>query len=354
MQFTVQELALLVNGEVEGDAALIITHPAKIEEAHKGAISFVAKPKYAEFIDDTNATALIVNKEMPVTKNDVTLIRVDDPYLAFVQILKQFDFIEKTKSGIEQPSFISKEAKLGKNVYVGAFAYISDNAVIGDNVQIYPNVFIGDNVKVGEHSKIYSGVKVYHRCEIGNHVNIHSGTVVGSDGFGFAPQQEGGYQKIPQLGNVVIEDYVEIGSNCTIDRATMGSTIIHRGVKLDNLIQVAHNVEIGENTVIAAQSGISGSTKIGKNCMIGGQVGFVGHIEIADGTKINAQSGVSKSVKQKGKALTGSPAYDYTQSLRSQTIFRHLPELEKRIEHLENTFQKKSLEKENGTISENY
>ena len=243
------------------------------------------------------------------------------------------------KNGIEQPSFVSKTASIGKDVYIAAFAYVGENVIIGDRVKIYPGCYIGDNVVINEDSVLYSGVKVYNDCSIGSRVVLHSGTVIGGDGFGFAPLKDGTYKKVPQIGNVIIEDDVEIGANTTIDRATMGSTYIRKGVKLDNLIQIAHNVEIGENTVIAAQTGVSGSTKIGKNCIIGGQVGIVGHIHIADGTRINAQSGLSKSVTDANAALNGSPAFDYKSSLKSQAIFRNLPDLNQRIIKLEETVE---------------
>jgi UDP-3-O-[3-hydroxymyristoyl] glucosamine N-acyltransferase len=239
------------------------------------------------------------------------------------------------KNGIEQPSYVSKSASLGKDVYIGAFAYIGENVIMGDRVKIYPGCYVGDNVVINEDSILFAGVKIYDGCSLGCRVIIHSGTVIGGDGFGFAPQKDGTYKKVPQIGNVIIEDDVEIGANTTIDRATMGSTNIRKGVKLDNLIQIAHNVEIGENTVIAAQTGVSGSTKLGKSCIIGGQVGMVGHIQIADGTRINAQSGLSKSVTTPKAALTGSPAFDYKSSLKSQAIFRNLPELQQRLLKLE-------------------
>jgi UDP-3-O-[3-hydroxymyristoyl] glucosamine N-acyltransferase len=247
--------------------------------------------------------------------------------------------------GIQEPSYISKTAVLGENIFVGAFAYIGDNVKVGSNVKIYPNVYIGNNVSVGDNTILHPGVRIYHDCVVGRYVNIHAGTVIGSDGFGFAPQADGSFKKVPQIGNVIIEDNVEIGANSTIDRATMGSTLIKSGAKLDNLIQVAHNVEVGHNTVIAAQAGVSGSTKIGNNVMIGGQAGIVGHIQIADNAKINAQSGVSKSIKTPHTAVTGSPAFEYTSALRSQAVTRNLPELEKRIIELENLVKQLTMEK---------
>ena len=257
------------------------------------------------------------------------------PILLLPHLLAKYQEIAQQQlTGIQQPAYIAKTATYGENVFIGAFAYIGENVKIGDNTKIYPNAYIGNNVTIGDNTIIHPGVKIYHDCVVGNNVIIHAGTVIGSDGFGFAPQADGSFKKVPQIGNVVIEDNVEIGANTTIDRATIGSTIIKAGAKLDNLIQIAHNVEVGNNTVIAAQAGVSGSTKIGNNVMIGGQAGIVGHIQIADGAKINAQSGVSKSIEP-GKAVTGSPAYDYTTALRSQAIVRNLPELEKRVKELE-------------------
>ena len=285
---------------------------------------------------------IIVNESLEITRPvNPTLIRVKDAYSGFAFLLEKYNEIisGSSKTGIEQPSYISPTATIGKDVYVGAFAYIGEHVVIGNGVKIYPGSYIGNNVVIGDDSKIFSGVKIYDECHLGSKVVIHSGSVIGGDGFGFAPQSDGTYKKIPQIGNVIIEDDVEIGANTTIDRATMGSTIIRKGVKLDNLIQVAHNVEIGEHTVIAAQTGISGSTKIGKNCLIGGQVGMVGHIHIADNTHINAQSGLSKSVNNPNTTLNGSPAFEYKSSLKSQAIFRNLPELQQRLQKLEETVQ---------------
>lgn len=340
MQFTAQQVATLINGTIEGDPEAKVSRVAKIEEADNGALSFVANPKYEEYLYSSKASIIIVNNDLKIVNPiTTTLIRVKDAYIGFTLLLEKYnEFISLSgKKGVEKPSFISETAKIGKDCYIGAFAYIGNNVLIGDNVQIYPGSYIGDNVKIGNNVTIFSGVKIYDRSELGNNVVIHSGTVIGGDGFGFAPQKDGTYKKIPQIGNVIVEDNVEVGANTTIDRATMGSTIIRSGVKLDNLIQIAHNVEIGSNSVIAAQSGISGSTRIGKNCIIGGQVGIVGHIQIADGTRINAQSGLSKSVTQKNTALTGSPAYDYKSSLKSQAIFRNLPDMQNRLTALEKT-----------------
>ncbi|MEZ5015768.1 MAG: UDP-3-O-(3-hydroxymyristoyl)glucosamine N-acyltransferase [Flavipsychrobacter sp.] len=340
MQFTAQQVATIINGTIEGDPEAKVSRVAKIEEADNGSLSFVANPKYEEYLYSSKASIIIINNDLKITKPITpTLIRVKDAYSGFALLLEKYNEIisQMGKKGIESPSFISETAKIGKDCYVGAFAYIGSNVTIGDNVQIYPGSYVGDNVTIGNNVTIFSGVKIYDHSVLGNHVVIHSGTVIGGDGFGFAPQKDGTYKKVPQIGNVVIEDNVEIGANTTIDRATMGSTIIRSGVKLDNLIQIAHNVEIGNNSVIAAQSGVSGSTRIGKNCIIGGQVGIVGHIQIADGTRINAQSGLSKSVTQKNSALTGSPAFDYKSSLKSQAIFRNLPEMQQRLHDLEAT-----------------
>lgn len=342
MQFTAQQIAALISGVVEGNPDIAVNKVGKIEEAGDGALSFIANPKYEEYIYTSNASVIIINDSfIPAQPVKPTLIRVKDAYSSFALLLEKYaEIMAMTgKTGIEQPSYISSSAKIGKNVYIGAFSYIGDNVVIGDNVQIYPGCYVGDNAIINNNAKIYAGVKIYDSCVIGNRVIIHSGTIIGSDGFGFAPQADGSYKKIPQIGNVIIEDDVEIGSNTTIDRATMGSTIIRKGVKLDNLIQVAHNVEIGENTVIAAQAGISGSTKIGKNCIVGGQAGIVGHIKIADGTRINAQSGLSKSINTPGSAVTGSPAFEYKSSLKSQAIFRNLPEMQQKLQKLEQTVE---------------
>lgn len=336
MTFTAAQIALLINGKIEGNPDTVVTSFGKIEEAGQGQLSFLANPKYEDHLYTTRASLILINENFVLRQPvEATLIRVTDAYTAFATLLAKYqEIMQQQLSGIQQPSFIAKTATYGKQVFVGAFAYIGENVRIGNNVKIYPNAFIGDNVSIGDNTIIHPGVKIYHDCKIGNQVTIHAGTIIGSDGFGFAPQADGSFKKVPQIGNVVIEDEVEIGANATIDRATIGSTLIKRGAKLDNLIQIAHNVEVGNSTVIAAQTGISGSTKIGNGVMIGGQVGIVGHIQIGDGAKINAQSGVSKSLDA-GKAVTGSPAYDYTAALRSQAVNRKLPELEKRVKELE-------------------
>jgi UDP-3-O-[3-hydroxymyristoyl] glucosamine N-acyltransferase len=348
MQMNAAQIAELIHGKIEGDAAVSVSSFGKIENAQKGQLAFLANPKYEEHLYTTHASVIIINdaQEIKQKLNGTTLIRVPDAYSAFATILADYQkMMTEHMIGIQQPAYVAATAKMGENIFIGAFSYIGENVVIGDNVKIFPQVFLGDNVMVDSNTRIYPGVKIYHDCIIGKNVTIHAATVIGSDGFGFAPQSDGTFKKVPQIGNVVIEDFVEIGANTTIDRATLGSTLIKTGAKLDNLIQVAHNVEVGINTVIAAQAGISGSTKIGNNVMIGGQAGLVGHLQIADGSKINAQSGVTKSIKNPNTAVTGSPAYDYTSALRSQSISRNLPELEKRIVELEQLVQQLLAEK---------
>lgn len=348
MNFSASQIALLINGKIEGDANASVNSFGKIEEAKAGQLAFLANPKYEDHLYATQASVIIINDSLQLRQAlNATLIRVPDAYTAFATLLSKYqEMMTQQMQGVQQPSFIAKTASYGENIFIGAFAYISENVKVGSNTKIFPGVFIGDNVKIGDNSILHPGVKIYKDCVIGDRVTIHAGAVIGSDGFGFAPQADGSFKKVPQIGNVVIENDVEIGSNTTIDRATIGSTIIKAGAKLDNLIQIAHNVEIGNTTVIAAQAGVSGSTKIGKGAMIGGQVGIVGHIQIGDGAKINAQSGVSKSIEA-GKAVTGSPAHDYTAALRSQAISRNLPELEKRIKELEVLVNKLMKEKSN-------
>ncbi|MCZ2222259.1 MAG: UDP-3-O-(3-hydroxymyristoyl)glucosamine N-acyltransferase [Chitinophagales bacterium] len=345
--FTAQQIAILINAKIEGDASVIVTSFGKIEEAKNGQLSFFANPKYEDYLYTTQASVIIINENYTLKEPiQATLLRVNDAYSAFATLLSKYQEIQTQQlKGIQEPSYIAKSAKIGENVFVAAFAYIGENVIIGNNVKIFTGVFIGDNVQIDDNTILHAGVKVYAECKLGKNVIIHAGTIIGSDGFGFAPQQDGSYKKVPQIGNVVIEDFVEIGANTTIDRATIGSTFIRTGAKLDNLIQIAHNVEVGSNTVIAAQAGVSGSTKIGKNAMIGGQAGIVGHLTIADGSKINAQSGVSKSITEPNQAVTGSPAYDYTSALRSQAIARKLPELEKRVKELEKQLQQLLIEK---------
>jgi UDP-3-O-[3-hydroxymyristoyl] glucosamine N-acyltransferase len=349
MQFTAAQISILLNGKIDGNADASVTSFGKIEEAQEGQLTFLANPKYEEYLYSTNASIAIINESYELRETvKPTLIRVADAYSAFAQLLSKYqEMVTQQMKGVQQPSYISASAKLAEDVFVGAFSYLGENVKIGRNTKIFPNTFIGDNVTIGENCIIHPGVKIYHDCLLHNGVIIHAGTVIGSDGFGFAPQADGSFKKVPQIGNVVIEDNVEIGANTTIDRATIGSTCIKAGAKLDNLIQVAHNVEVGESTVIAAQAGVSGSTKIGKNVMIGGQAGLVGHIQIADGSKINAQSGVSKSMKEPNTAVTGSPAGDYTSALRSQAVFRNLPALEKRVQQLEELVRQLKAERVN-------
>lgn len=337
MQFSAAQIALLINGKAEGDPNAAVASFGKIEEAVKGQLAFLANPKYEEHLYTTGASVIIVNEALELKQPvSATLIRVPDAYSAFASLLTKYQEIEAQQlTGIQEPSYISKTAKLGEKVFVGAFAYLGEGVVLGNQVKIHPQVYLGNNVRIGDNTVVHPGVKIYHNCVIGANVTIHAGSVIGGDGFGFAPQPDGSFKKVPQIGNVEIEDCVEIGANVAIDRATIGSTIIRKGAKLDNLIQIAHNVDVGNDTVIAAQAGISGSTKIGNGVMIGGQAGIVGHLHIADGVRINAQSGVSKSIKTKGGAVTGSPAYDYTSALRSQAISRNLPDLRSRLTALE-------------------
>ena len=342
MQFSAAQIAHIISGTTEGNAEKAVSSFGKIEEATAGQLAFLANPKYEEYLYTTKADIIIVNDSLVLKQPvEATLIRVPDAYIAFATLLEQYQkMVAQQLVGIEEPSYIHATVKKGDNIYIGAFAYLGENVIIGNGSKIYPNAYLGNNVRIGENTIIHPGVKIYHDCEIGSNVVIHAGTVIGGDGFGFAPQADGSFKKVPQTGNVVVEDYVEIGSNSTIDRATIGSTIIRSGAKLDNLLQIAHNVEIGSNSVIAAQTGISGSTKIGANVMIGGQAGIVGHIQIADGTRINAKSGVSKSVKAPNTAITGTPAFEYTASMRVQALTRKLPDFEKRIKELEDALKK--------------
>lgn len=335
MKFTAKQIAGILEGEVEGDPYAEVDRLSKIEEGTEGAITFLANPKYTSYIYSTKASVTIVNEEF-VTEGEIstTLIRVKNAYEAFSKLLEYYNQVKLNKTGIEQPSFISESAQHGENAYVGAFTYIGDNVKLGDNVKIFPHSFIGDNVEIGDDVVIFSGAKIYSETVIGSHCVIHSGVVIGADGFGFAPNSEGEYKKVPQIGNVIIEDHVDVGAGTTIDRATLGSTVIRRGVKLDNQIQIAHNVEIGENTAIAAQTGIAGSSKIGKNCMIGGQVGIVGHVSIGNGVKIQAQSGIGRNVND-GEVLQGSPALNYGDFNKSYVHFKNLPKILDRITHLE-------------------
>lgn len=336
MEFKVGEIARLIGATVEGDPEMVVTALGKIEEGRPGDLTFYANPKYENYLYTTQATAIIVPQDLtPKQAIHAVLLRSANPYSAFTALLKQVSALLQDKKGIEQPSFISPTAEIGEDVYIGAFAYIGSGAKIGKGAKIYPNAYIGDQARIGEGTIVYPNASIYYACQVGARCIIHAGAVIGSDGFGFAPRPDGVFEKIPQTGIVRLEDDVEIGANTSIDRATLGETLIKSGVKLDNLIQIAHNVEIGSNTVIAAQAGVSGSTKLGKNCMVGGQVGIVGHIRLADRTQIGAQSGVSKSVEQVGKAFRGSPAQDYKKQLRSEALFRNLEDMAKRIAELE-------------------
>ena len=336
MKVTVQQIADLLNGEVIGNAATEVSDLSKIEEGKPGSLSFLSNPKYVPYIYETKASAVIINKSfVPEHPVQTTLIKVEDAYAAFTKLLEFYNQIKNNKVGIEQPNFVGENTVYGQDIYIGAFAYIGQNCQIGDNVKIYPNCYIGDNVKIADNTTIFAGSKIYADTQIGSRCIIHSGTTIGSDGFGFAPQEDGSYAKVPQTGNVIIEDDVEIGANTTIDRATLGSTIIRQGVKLDNHIQIAHNVEIGAHTVIASQTGIAGSTKIGKYCQIGGQVGIVGHITIGNYVKIQAQSGVNKSLKD-NDVVQGSPAINYGDFSKSFVHFRNLPKIVEDIDKLKN------------------
>ncbi|MDR0230076.1 MAG: UDP-3-O-(3-hydroxymyristoyl)glucosamine N-acyltransferase [Flavobacteriaceae bacterium] len=338
MKISAEQIASVLGGEIVGNPAIEVSTLSKIEEGKEGAISFLSNPKYNHYIYTTKASVVIVSNTFEAEGAiEATLIKVEDAYKAFSKLLEYYNQVKLMKSGIEQPSVISEGVVYGDDLYLGSFSYIGKNTKIGNNVKIYPNTFVGDNVEIGDNTILFAGVRVYSETVIGNNCTVHAGTIVGSDGFGFAPNEDGTYTKVPQIGNVVIEDFVEIGSGTTIDRATLGSTIIRKGVKLDNQIQVAHNVEIGENTVIASQTGIAGSTKIGKQCMIGGQVGIVGHLVIGDNVKIQAQSGVTKNLEN-NIAVQGSPALGHGDFLKSYSHFRNLSKI---VEEL-NTLKKES------------
>ena len=334
MKFTASQIASILNGTVLGDPNAEVYKLSKIEEGTPGSLTFLANKKYNNYIYTTQATITIVNHDfVPEQEISTNLIQVEDAYKSFTTLLEYYNQVKLMKSGIEQPSFVSENVVYGNGLYLGSFCYVGKNVIIGENVKIYPNTFIGDNVRIGDNCIFFAGVRVYSETEIGNNCTFHSGSIIGSDGFGFAPQEDGTFKKIPQIGNVVIEDNVEIGANTTIDRATLGSTFIRKGVKLDNHIQVAHNVDIHENTVIAAQTGIAGSTKIGKNCMIGGQVGIVGHLVIGNGVKIQAQSGIVKNLKD-NEVVQGSPAFSYVDFAKSYVHFKNLPKIVNNIEEV--------------------
>ncbi len=335
MKFTATQIAGILEGTVEGNPEVEVSKLAKIEEGTPGSLTFLANPKYTSYIYSTEASIAIVSNDF-VADQEVkpTLIRVEDAYKSFSKLLEYYNQVKLSKSGIEQPCFISDTASYGEGLYLGAFSYLGDNVSIGDNVKIYPNVYIGDNVTIGDNCVLFAGSKVYSDSVIGNTVYIHSGAIVGADGFGFTPNEKGEYSKVPQTGNVIIEDHVDIGAGTTIDRATLGSTIIRKGVKLDNQIQIAHNVEIGAHTAIAAQTGIAGSTKIGKHCLIGGQVGISGHLTIGDKVRIQAQSGIGRNIKD-GEVLQGSPSFNYADWNRSYVHFKNLPKIVQAVNKLE-------------------
>jgi UDP-3-O-[3-hydroxymyristoyl] glucosamine N-acyltransferase len=335
LKFTAAQIAGILEGEVEGDPEVEVSKLSKIEEGIPESLSFLSNPRYTPYIYTTKASAVIVDKNFKAeNKISATLIRVDDAYKSFSKLLEYYNQVKMNKTGIEQPVFISESANYGKNIYIGAFAYIGDNVKIGDHVKIYPNVYIGDNVTIGNKVTLFSGAKIYSDTQIGNNCVIHSSAILGADGFGFAPNEKGEFIKVPQTGNVIIEDNVDIGAATSIDRATLGSTIIRKGVKLDNQIQIAHNVEIGKNTVIAAQTGIAGSTKIGENCMIGGQVGIAGHLSIGNNVRVQAQSGIGRNVKD-NETLQGSPALTYNDYNKSYVHFKNLPKIINRLNTIE-------------------
>lgn len=327
MEFTAKQIAELIQGRIEGDENATVNTFAKIEEGKKGAISFLSNPKYTHFVYNTESTIVLIDENVELEQpTKATLIRVKNAYECVAKLLQMYDAMKPKKTGIDSLAFISPKAKIGNNCYIGAFAYIGDGVEIGDNCQIYPHAVIYDNAKLGNNCLIYPNVSIYHDCHLGNNVTIHSGSVIGADGFGFAPTPDG-FDKIPQIGIVTIEDNVEIGANTCIDRSTMGSTYIRKGAKLDNLIQIAHNAEVGENTVMAAQVGVAGSTKVGKWCMFGGQVGMAGHISIADGTQVGAQAGITNTVKKADAPIIGSPAIDAKAYMKAYAVYRRLPEM---------------------------
>lgn len=339
MKFTAEQIAGILEGEVVGNPNEEVYKLSKIEEGSKGSLTFLANPKYQQYIYSTQASITIVNNTFePEEEISTTLIKVEDAYKSFSKLLEYYNQVKLMKSGIEEHTVISENVEYSEDLYLGSFSYIGKNVVIGKNVKIYPNTFVGDNVTIGDNVILFSGVRVYSETEIGKNCIIHSGCIVGSDGFGFVPNEEGVYSKVPQIGNVILEEDVEIGAGTTIDRATLGSTVIKKGVKLDNQIQIAHNVVIGENTVIASQTGIAGSTKIGKNCIIGGQVGIVGHITIGDGVRIQAQSGVGKSIPD-GEAVQGTPALGYSDFNKSYVHFKNLPKIVSEIDELKQQYK---------------
>jgi UDP-3-O-[3-hydroxymyristoyl] glucosamine N-acyltransferase len=342
MKFTAKQIAESLNGTVEGNPEIEVSSLSKIEEGKPGTLSFLANPKYTSYIYDTEASIVIVNEDFKPDKEiKATLVRVKDAYNSFAGLLELYQQAKGTPKGISEKAHIANSAKIGKDVYIGEFVSVGENSVIGDNTQIFPNTVIGNNCKIGTYTKIFAGVKIYDECVIGNKCTLHAGVVIGADGFGFAPTQDKNYKKIPQIGNVVLEDNVDIGANTCIDRATLGSTIIRKGAIIDNLVQIAHNVEIGENTAIAAQSGISGSTKIGKNCILAGQAGLAGHLTIANGTIITAQAGVGRNILKENGVYEGAPAFKHKDFRKSYIHFRRLDDLVNRVNELEKQLKEK-------------
>ena len=336
MKFTALQIAALLGGTVEGDPNVEVWNVAKIEEGAPGMLSFLANPKYTPYIYETESSVVIVNNSFVAEKSiSATLIRVEDAYASFAKLLAYYDQISQDKKGISSLAFVSSSAKYGENIYLGEFAFVGENVTIGNNVKVYPQVYIGDGVVIGDDTVLYPGVRLYRNTVVGKRCILHAGAVIGADGFGFAPQEDGHYEKIPQVGNVLIDDDVEIGANTTIDRSTMGSTHIHKGVKLDNLVHLAHNVEVGENTAMAAQVGVSGSTHLGKNCVVGGQTGFVGHLHIADGSKFGGQCGVMGSIREENQEFMGTPIQPLRQYLVSNARFRHIDEMARKLDALE-------------------
>ena len=346
MKFTAKQIADILEGEIVGNPEAEVSKLSKIEEGTNGSLTFLSNPKYNPYIYSTKASIAIVNKSFELEKNiETTLIKVEDAYKSFSKLLEFYNEVKNNKQGRENPCFIAESASIGENEYIGAFTYIGENVVLGNNVKIYPNSYVGDNTKIGDNTTIFAGVKIYSETEIGVNCKIHSGTVIGADGFGFAPTETGEYKAVPQIGNVIIKDNVDIGSNSTIDRATLGSTIIRKGVKLDNQIQIAHNVEVGKNTVIASQTGIAGSTKVGESCIIGGQVGFAGHLLIGNNVKIQGQSGITKSIKD-NDVVQGTPAFGYSDYNKSYVHFKNLPKLASKVHQIEKELNAQKIKDE--------
>jgi len=336
IEFTAKTIAEFLKGEIIGDPETSVSDISKIEEGEMGSLTFLDNPKYTDFVYTTHASIIIVKKDfVPVKDISATLIRVENPYQAIASLLQLHESAKSVKTGVSEHAFLDKTTRYGEDLYLGAFTYVEKNVTLGNHVKIYPQVYVGEEVEIGDNTVIYPGVKIYNGCKIGKNCIIHAGAVVGSDGFGFAPDEHNDYKKVPQIGNVILHDFVEIGANTTVDRATMGSTVISKGVKLDNLVQIAHNVRVGENTVIAAQTGIAGSTKIGRDCMFGGQVGITGHVEIAEKVKAAAQSGIASGIKKEGLIVQGAPAFSLPEYQRSYVYFRKLPSLVARLDQLE-------------------